>query len=94
MTDYDSLGDKYAAIADDLPANKYYERPATLALLPPLDGLDVLVVSRNYSTERGRPRGFEGHCSSLLYAETGTSVGDSGVWSSADGRGPSLVVAM
>lgn len=41
-TDYDTIADDYAPIADDLPGNKYWERPATISLLPKLAGLDVL----------------------------------------------------
>jgi 2-polyprenyl-3-methyl-5-hydroxy-6-metoxy-1,4-benzoquinol methylase len=41
-TDYDKIADAFADAADHMPGNKYYERPATIALLPPLEGLDVL----------------------------------------------------
>ena len=41
VTDYDTIPD-YALMADAIPGNALYERPATLALLPPLENLDVL----------------------------------------------------
>lgn len=41
---YHSIADDYAAVVDSKPHNALYERPATLALLPPLAGLDVLDV--------------------------------------------------
>ena len=39
---YDEVADAYAARVEDSPYNAHYERPAMLALLPPLDGLRVL----------------------------------------------------
>jgi SAM-dependent methyltransferase len=41
-TDYDSIAKRYAAKIDDRPWNALYERPATLALLPDVNGKDVL----------------------------------------------------
>jgi hypothetical protein len=41
-TDYDTIAERYAANIDDRPWNALYERPATLALLPEVDRLDVL----------------------------------------------------
>lgn len=41
-TDYDAIATRYAASIDDRPWNALYERPTTLSLLPPVDGLDVL----------------------------------------------------
>jgi len=41
-TDYDHIADRYAAGIDDRTWNALYERPATLALLPDVNGLDVL----------------------------------------------------
>jgi SAM-dependent methyltransferase len=41
-TDYDTIAERYAADIDDRPWNALYERPATLALLPAVDGIDVL----------------------------------------------------
>ena len=41
-TDYDSIAERYAAKIDERPWNALYERPATLALLPDVDGKDVL----------------------------------------------------
>ena len=41
-TDYDSIARHYAAKIDDRPWNALYERPATLALLPDVNGKDVL----------------------------------------------------
>jgi SAM-dependent methyltransferase len=41
-TDYDEIADRYAAGIDERPWNALYERPATLALLPDVAGLDVL----------------------------------------------------
>lgn len=39
---YDAIAEAYAARVEDAPYNAHYERPAMLALLPPLDGLRVL----------------------------------------------------
>jgi SAM-dependent methyltransferase len=39
---YDDIADAYAAGVDSAPYNSLYERPATLALLPPLAGARVL----------------------------------------------------
>lgn len=39
---YDAVADAYAARVETAPYNALYERPALLALLPPLDGLRVL----------------------------------------------------
>lgn len=39
---YDAIADAYAARVPDAPYNAHYERPAMLALLPPLEGLRVL----------------------------------------------------
>ncbi|SIO56082.1 Methyltransferase domain-containing protein [Singulisphaera sp. GP187] len=39
---YDEIGAAYAAIVDTAPYNALYERPAMLALLPPVQGRDVL----------------------------------------------------
>lgn len=41
-TDYDDIADRYAAGVDERPWNALYERPATLAMLPAVTGLDVL----------------------------------------------------
>ena len=41
---YDVIAEKYAATVDTKPWNAYYERPATLSLLPPLAGTRVLDV--------------------------------------------------
>jgi SAM-dependent methyltransferase len=41
-TDYDTIAERYAANIDDRPWNALYERPATLALLPTVDKVDVL----------------------------------------------------
>jgi SAM-dependent methyltransferase len=41
-TDYDEVADRYAAGVDERPWNALYERPAMLALLPPVAGKDVL----------------------------------------------------
>ena len=41
-TDYEKIADKFAAHSDTMAGNLHYERPATMALLPPLEGLDVL----------------------------------------------------
>lgn len=41
-TDYDTIAGRYAADIDDRPWNALYERPTTLALLPPVDKIDVL----------------------------------------------------
>jgi 2-polyprenyl-3-methyl-5-hydroxy-6-metoxy-1,4-benzoquinol methylase len=41
-TDYDSIARRYAAKIDERPWNAPYERPATLALLPDVNGKDVL----------------------------------------------------
>jgi len=42
VTDYDKIAETFSAKVDALPGNQHYERPATIALLPPLKGLDVL----------------------------------------------------
>jgi SAM-dependent methyltransferase len=39
---YESLAESYAARVDTKPENAYYERPATLSLLPDVKGLHVL----------------------------------------------------
>src|SRR5262249_6666297 len=39
---YDDIADVYAEVIDEAPYNKLYERPAMLALLPPLDGERIL----------------------------------------------------
>jgi SAM-dependent methyltransferase len=39
---YDALAEAYAALVDTKPHNAYYERPATLSLLPELQGKRVL----------------------------------------------------
>jgi SAM-dependent methyltransferase len=41
-TDYDGIAQRYATKIDDQPWNALYERPATLALLPDVNGKDVL----------------------------------------------------
>ena len=41
-TDYDGIAGQYAAGVDERPWNALYERPATLALLPEVNGKDVL----------------------------------------------------
>ncbi len=39
---YDQIAERYASKVDNAPFNALYERPAMLALLPPLDGLRIL----------------------------------------------------
>jgi 2-polyprenyl-3-methyl-5-hydroxy-6-metoxy-1,4-benzoquinol methylase len=39
---YDALAESYAALVDTKPHNAYYERPATLSLLPDVRGKRVL----------------------------------------------------
>jgi len=39
---YNELAESYAAIVDEKPHNAYYERPATLSLLPDVNGKRVL----------------------------------------------------
>jgi SAM-dependent methyltransferase len=39
---YDELAEAFAALVDTKPHNAYYERPATLSLLPPVRGQRVL----------------------------------------------------
>jgi SAM-dependent methyltransferase len=41
-TDYDSIARRYAANIDEQPWDALYERPTTLALLPDVNGKDVL----------------------------------------------------
>ena len=56
---YEALAEDYAAAVDTKPHNAYYERPATLSLLPPVEGLRVLDagcgpgVYAEWLTERG-----------------------------------------
>lgn len=42
LSTYERVGAAYGALVDTKPYNAHYERPATLALLPPLAGLRVL----------------------------------------------------
>lgn len=42
MTDYDRISETFSANVDTQPGNQHYERPATIALLPPLKDLDIL----------------------------------------------------
>jgi len=39
---YDQLAESYAALVDTKPHNAYYERPATLSLLPDVEGKRIL----------------------------------------------------
>ena len=39
---YESLADHYAQLIDTKPHNAFYERPATLGLLPNVEGMQVL----------------------------------------------------
>jgi len=39
---YEALAEAYAAVVDTKPHNAYYERPATLSLLPDDTGMRVL----------------------------------------------------
>ncbi len=39
---YETLAERYAALVETKPHNAYYERPATLSLLPPVQGKRVL----------------------------------------------------
>jgi SAM-dependent methyltransferase len=39
---YDSIAAQYAAKVDSAPYNAFYERPAMLGMLPPVDGLRIL----------------------------------------------------
>ena len=41
-TNYDTIAGRYAAKIDERPWNALYERPATLGLLPEVNGIDVL----------------------------------------------------
>ena len=41
---YEQFADRYAALAETKAHNAYYERPATLSLLPDVRGLRVLDV--------------------------------------------------
>src|SRR5215472_10614096 len=41
-TDYDGIAGRYAANVDERPWNALYERPAMLALLPEVNGKDIL----------------------------------------------------
>src|SRR5580704_15963132 len=41
-TDYDTIAGRYSAKIDERPWNALYERPTTLALLPPVNDIDVL----------------------------------------------------
>jgi SAM-dependent methyltransferase len=75
-TNYDEIAEDYAPIADELPANKYWERPTTLRLLPPLSGLDVLdagcgagFYSDHASAAGGRVVGFDPSEKMVAYAK-------------------------
>ncbi|MFZ2467850.1 MAG: class I SAM-dependent methyltransferase [Parvibaculum sedimenti] len=41
-TDYDQIAEQFSAVIDRIPGNQFYERPATISLLPPLKDIDVL----------------------------------------------------
>ncbi|MEN6542484.1 class I SAM-dependent methyltransferase [Parvibaculum sp.] len=41
-TDYNEIAEQFSANVDRMPGNRLYERPATIALLPPLKDIDVL----------------------------------------------------
>lgn len=41
-TDYNEIAEEFSGRVDRMPGNRLYERPATIALLPPLKGIDVL----------------------------------------------------
>lgn len=41
-TDYDQIAEQFSAAVDRMPGNRLYERPATIALLPELEGIDLL----------------------------------------------------
>jgi 2-polyprenyl-3-methyl-5-hydroxy-6-metoxy-1,4-benzoquinol methylase len=74
---YDAIADAYAAGVDSAPYNALYERPATLELLPNVDGASVLdagCAAGWYSVELAR-RGatvigsrFQRHASRLREA--------------------------
>jgi SAM-dependent methyltransferase len=38
---YEAMAEAYAASVDEAPYNAYYERPAVVSLLPPLEGLNI-----------------------------------------------------
>jgi SAM-dependent methyltransferase len=59
---YDAMADKYISSVDAKPHNAYYERPAMLSLLPPLQGLSIFDAGcgsgwyANYFLEQGAAR--------------------------------------
>ena len=58
---YDSIASQYATQVDNAPYNALYERPAMLALLPPLQGLRILDAGcgSGWYAERLLERGAE-----------------------------------
>jgi hypothetical protein len=55
-TDYDTIAGRYSAKIDERPWNALYERPTTLALLPTVNGLDVLHTGCGPRLVRGLAR--------------------------------------
>lgn len=45
---YEALAEAYAAAIDTKPHNAYYERPATLSLLPEINGKRVKGMYKRY----------------------------------------------
>ena len=74
---YDAIADDYAAAVDAAPYNALYERPATMALLPPVDGRHVLDAGcgNGWYTEQLLARGaavtaFDGSTRMIAHART------------------------
>jgi SAM-dependent methyltransferase len=74
-TNYDDIAEGYAPVADEMLANKYWERPATLRLLPKLKGVDVLdagcgagFYSEHACSEGARVVGFDPSADMVAYA--------------------------
>ena len=55
---YETLAEAYASVADTKPHNAYYERPATLSLLPDVNGKRVLDAAWGASPRITNPQNW------------------------------------